>query len=53
MNEIAWKRKALKQVNRLDRQYRLKIFDAIDSLINLESCSNIRQLLNHQYGYRL
>jgi len=53
MNEIAWKRKALKQVNKIERPYRIKIFDAVDGLVHLESCSNVKRLLNHRYAYRL
>ena len=53
MNKIEWKRKALKQVRKFDRQYRVKIFDAIEGLANLETCSNIKRLTNHDYDYRL
>ena len=53
MNKIEWKRKALKQVRKFDRQYRVKIFDAVEGLTNLETCSNIKRLTNHDYDYRL
>ena len=53
MNKIEWKRKALKQVMKFDHKYRVKIFDAVEELSKLETCSNIKRLTNHDYGYRL
>jgi len=53
VNRIEWKRKALKQLRKFDRQYRVKIFDAVGELTDLETCSNIKRLANHTYDYRM
>ena len=53
MNKVEWKRKALKQINKFDYQYRVKIFDAVEELSDLNTCSNIKRLTNHKYDYRL
>lgn len=52
VNKIEWKRKALKQVKKFDHQYRVKIFDAVEELTDLKTCSNIKRLTNHDYDYR-
>ena len=53
MATIEWKRKALKQATRFDHPYRVRIFNAVERLSSLNTCSNVKQLTNHEYGYRL
>ena len=32
--------------------YRVKIFNAVEGLSDLDTCSNIKRLTNHKYNYR-
>lgn len=53
MNTIVWNRKAAKQLRKLDQQHQGPIRDAVNSLGEMPNCSNVKQLTNHEYGYRL
>lgn len=52
MNQINWKNKARKQLRKIQRQDQISILDCVDTLVDLETASNIKMLTNHQYDYR-
>lgn len=53
MFRIQWKRKAQKQLLKIDTVQQKKIVDAVDELTNFPQCHNVKALTNHLYGYRL
>lgn len=53
MNTILWTRKAAKQLRKLDHQHQGPIRDAVKALEEMPNCSNVKQLTNHEHGYRL
>ncbi len=53
MNKINWSPKAAKQARKLDRPVRLQILDAVEGLATMPDVSNVKALINHEYGYRL
>lgn len=50
---VAITRKALKQIIKIQVQYRERIFSGIKNLENSETWGDVRKLVNHQYDYRL
>lgn len=54
MNEIDWKPKALKQVEKIKTTaIRQKIFTEVQTLADFPNCQGVKKLTNHQYSYRL
>ena len=53
MNTISWRTKALKQLRKIDRQGNVAIRLAVNGLAAMPSCSGVKALTNHEYGYRL
>lgn len=53
MYRIQWKRKAQKQLLKIDVSQQHKIADAVDTLADFSSCANVKALISHQYDYRL
>jgi len=53
MNAISWRTKALKQLRKIDRQGNAAIRLAVNGLAAMPSCSGVKALTNHEYGYRL
>ncbi|MEX0738576.1 MAG: type II toxin-antitoxin system RelE/ParE family toxin [Pseudohongiella sp.] len=53
MNEIQWSRKALKQLRKLAPQDGKVVFAGAGELSRFPECKNVKQLRNHQYGFRL
>ena len=53
MNAINWTIKAAKQLRKLDKQLQKPIVEAVKSLEDMPDCKNVKQLVNHVYGYRL
>ncbi|MEJ1402650.1 MAG: type II toxin-antitoxin system RelE/ParE family toxin [Candidatus Sedimenticola sp. (ex Thyasira tokunagai)] len=53
MKEIKWQPKVTKQLKKLDRQVKVRIFNAVQSLTHFPDVQNVKKLSNHQYGYRL
>jgi len=53
MNVIQWSNKARKQLKKIPASYREKIAEATRGLAAFPDCSNVKALVNHQYGYRL
>jgi mRNA interferase RelE/StbE len=54
MNEINWKPKALKQVEKIkETSTRQNIYTEVQALANFPSCNGIKKLVNHAYSYRL
>lgn len=51
--KVEWKRKAFKQLAKVQRQQQSKIQDAVTKLENSETWGDIRKLVNHEYDYRL
>ncbi|MEN5164849.1 type II toxin-antitoxin system RelE/ParE family toxin [Achromobacter kerstersii] len=50
---INWAKKAVKQWLRLPTNDRLRVATEISKLERFPEASNIRALVNHQFGYRL
>jgi mRNA-degrading endonuclease RelE of RelBE toxin-antitoxin system len=45
MNKITWKRKALKQLKKLNNKIVMqRIYSAVDNLVDLESAANVKTL---------
>ncbi len=54
MKDVVWQPKALKQVKKVgDQSIQERIFAATRELANFPGCSNIKQLVDHPYSYRL
>ena len=53
MFKIEWSNKAYKQLEKIQKQDRKPITDAVRTLIGFPNCKNIIALTNHQYPYRL
>ena len=53
MATIEWKRKAVKQLLKLDKNVQPNITGAVDALADYHNARNVKALSNHQYDYRL
>jgi mRNA interferase RelE/StbE len=53
MYSVEWKKRAIKDLRKIDRTQQGQIIAAVGALENLPDCSNIKHLANHQYDYRL
>ena len=54
MNTISWQPKALRQLRKLDALVSKQIRSAVsEELVDLKAARNVKQLVDHQYGYRL
>ena len=53
MNTVKFTSKAAKQLKKLQRQDREKVFSACESLASMPDHGHIKALTNHQYDYRL
>lgn len=53
MNVITWTPRAAKQLRKLDAHSRAPIYSAIQELVEMPGCQNVKRLMNHEYGYRL
>ena len=54
MNDINWKPKALKQLEKIkELATRKKIYTDTQALIDFPDCQGIKRLTNHAYRYRL
>lgn len=51
--KVEWKRKAFKQLAKVQRQQQSKIQVAVTKLENSETWGDVRKLVNHEYDYRL
>lgn len=51
--KVEWKRKAVKQLTKVQQQQQGKILDAVTKLENSETWGDVKKLVNHDYGYRL
>jgi mRNA-degrading endonuclease RelE of RelBE toxin-antitoxin system len=43
----------LKQLRKLDRQHNADIRQAVDDLVRMPDCRNVKALVAHEFGYRL
>jgi len=54
VNDIDWKPKALKQVEKIKAAaVRKRIFTEVQSLADFPDCQGVKKLANHAYSYRL
>lgn len=53
MATIQWKRKAIKQLSKVARQYQPVITEAVTSLEDYQTNAQVKRLVNHHYEYRL
>lgn len=53
MYEIEWRPKAVRQFRKLPTQIRVKISDAVESLVTPQIAKNVRPLKKHAVGFRL
>jgi mRNA interferase RelE/StbE len=54
VNEINWKPKALKQLEKIrETSVRQKIYTDVQTLADFPNCQNVKKLTNHLYSYRL
>lgn len=54
MNDIDWKPKALKQIEKIKAvAVRKRIFTEVQSLAYFPDCQGVKKLTNHAYSYRL
>ncbi|GKT08905.1 type II toxin-antitoxin system RelE/ParE family toxin [Desulforhabdus sp. TSK] len=52
--KVIWQPKALKQLKKVcDRAIQERILTATRELSTFPACSNVKPLVNHDYGYRL
>jgi len=50
-NIIKWSKKSVKQLNKIQEKQR--IYLAVQDLINMPNCTNVKKLNNHLHDYRL
>ena len=53
MNTIHWARKAVKQLGKLHKTDKSRIYDAVQALVHMPNVQNVKSLAHHSYGYRL
>ncbi len=53
MYKIAWNKRAVKSLKRIDRKETERIYRAVQNLRNWPDCKNTVALINHEYDYRL
>ncbi len=53
MYEIAWNKRAVKSMKRIDREETEHIYRAVQDLRNWPNCKKTAALVNHEYAYRL
>jgi mRNA interferase RelE/StbE len=53
MYSVEWKKRAIKDLRKIDRTHQGQIIEAVGALENWPDCSNIKRLANHQDDYRL
>jgi mRNA-degrading endonuclease RelE of RelBE toxin-antitoxin system len=54
VNEIYWSKKSLKQLKKFPLKHREQIHNSAEDLKTFPNCKgDIKQLIAHQYGYRL
>lgn len=54
MNKISWQPRALRQLRKLDAPVNKQIRSAVSAeLVDLKAARNVKQLVDHQFGYRL
>ena len=53
MNKVKFTSRASKQLRKIPRAYRSKIYDACESLSSMPNHGNVIALVNHKYDYRL
>lgn len=51
--KVEWKRKAFKQLAKVQRQQQSKIQDAVTKLEDSATWGDVKKLVNHEYDYRL
>lgn len=53
MNKIVWLAKALQQLRKIDQQDNVNIRQAVNELVVMPHCQNVKTSKNHACGYRL
>jgi mRNA interferase RelE/StbE len=53
VNSVAWSRKAVKQLMKLQHRHQQQVRDAAGLLANMPHVTNVKALTSHGYGYRL
>jgi mRNA-degrading endonuclease RelE of RelBE toxin-antitoxin system len=53
MYEVAWNKRAVRSIKRIDRKDVRRIYQAIQKLRCWPDCKNVVSLVNHEYDYRL
>ena len=53
MFSIEWKKRAIKNLRKIDRAYQVQIVKAVGGLESWPDCRDIKSLTNHRYDYRL
>ena len=53
MNTIAWTRKAVKQLLKLQLRHQVQIRDAVSKLESMPDVTHVKSLAGHSCGYRL
>ena len=43
----------MKQLRKIDQKSQRTIYTAVEALAHFPNCGNVKQLVNHQYPYRL
>ena len=51
--KVVWKRKAFKQLAKVQRQQQSKIQDVVTKLEDSATWGDVKKLVNHEYDYRL
>lgn len=50
---VEWSKKALTQLDKLQKQYQTRIRESTRKLNDSETWNNVKSLVNHKYDYRL
>jgi len=53
MYSVEWKKKAIKDLRKIDRTYQVQVVEAVEGLEGWPECGNVKRLTNHKHDYRL
>ena len=53
MNKISWKKKATKQLSKLEVVTKGQVYLSVQALVNFPNCENVKKLTNSEFDYRL
>jgi mRNA interferase RelE/StbE len=53
MYSVEWKKRAIKDLRKIDRAYQMQIVESVKRLESWPKCGNVKRLTNYKQEYRL